>query len=58
MMLLLHTYDIKSSLMIDSIILHMTDVKLIGLWLLAKHFWSFLYKGVIHPSSLAADFVV
>ena len=29
--LLLHTYDIKSSFMIDSIILHMIDVKLIGL---------------------------
>ena len=30
MMLLLRTYGIKSSFMIDSIILHMTDVKLIG----------------------------
>ena len=31
MMLLLHTYDYKSSFTIDSIILHMIDVKLIGL---------------------------
>ena len=30
-MLLLHTYDIKSSFMTDSIILQMIDVKLIGL---------------------------
>ena len=28
MMMLLHTYDIKSSFMIDSIILHTIDVKL------------------------------
>ena len=31
MMLLFQTYDNKSSFMTDSIILHMIDVKLIGL---------------------------
>ena len=48
--LLLHTNDIKSSFMIDSIILQMIHVKLIGLQLLAKHFSSFLYEGVIITS--------
>ena len=46
-MLLLHTYDIKSSFMTDSIILHMIYVKLISLQLLAKHFSSFFLQSVI-----------
>ena len=38
---------VKSLFIIDSIIVHVMDVKLIGLQLLAKHFPSFLYKDFI-----------